>query len=107
MGVEENPVVTSCMTLLTIYGMDVWRNNAIRAPGRRFIGKKGRGDIIGVSRTGLFVNVECKRPGEDGTPEQLEFVADVNRRGGIGCIAHSSAELHAYLEKRLPEVGEL
>jgi hypothetical protein len=106
-GAEENPVVTSCLNLLGLYGMDVWRNNTGKIPGRRFLGKKGRGDIIGVSRTGRFVNVECKRPGEEGRPDQVAFVEEVNRRGGIAAVVDSSAALCRYLEQRLPEVGEL
>lgn len=107
MGAEENPVVTGSLRLLELYGIDAWRNNAIPVRGRRFIGKKGRGDILGITRRGRFVNVECKRPGEEGRPEQVEFVDEVNRRGGLGVIVGSVEELYRYLESRLSALGEL
>jgi hypothetical protein len=94
------------MKLLELFGFEVWRNNAIPVRGRRFIGKKGRGDILGVSPHGLFLNVECKRPGEEPTDEQRDFIALVEKRGGYGVCVESVEQLHAYLIRRMAKLGE-
>ena len=63
---------------------------------------KGTSDIIGlvqtVSGVGRFFAIEVKTPEGRATPEQLEFLALVNRLGGYGCICRSAdeAEQHAH-----------
>ena len=55
---------------------------------------KGVSDIIGCTRSGRIIAVEVKKRGKtpckDGKPskEQLDFISEVNKRGGIGLIAY-------------------
>ncbi len=44
-------------------------------------GKKGSGDIFGLFR-GNFLSIETKRPGEQPTADQWQFITDVNYHGG-------------------------
>lgn len=52
-------------------------------------GDKGIADIIGCLPSGRFLAVEVKRPGKEPTPEQDQFLLEVNSRGGLGIVAHS------------------
>lgn len=49
-------------------------------------GEKGISDIIACSPTGQFWAIEVKKPGGKATAEQLQFVLNVKRRGGVGMI---------------------
>lgn len=106
MGSEENPVVTSCLALAELMGFEAWRNNAAHIAGRRFNGEKGRGDILGVSPSGLALTCECKKADGKATPEQIEFAELVHRRGGYGCIVRSVQEFKDYLIPRMKELGD-
>jgi hypothetical protein len=46
---------------------------------------------------GKFLAVETKRRGEKPRPDQAEFLATVNRLGGVGVCVHSVDELEAAL----------
>ena len=58
-------------------------------------GEKGIADIIGLTKKGQFLAIEVKKRGKtpckDGKPtsEQLEFLANVRERGGMGILAYS------------------
>ena len=62
--------------------------------------KKGVSDILAcLPPNGRFMAVECKVKGRQATPEQLEFLAEVKKRGGIAILAHSFEEFEKELEK--------
>lgn len=50
---------------------------------------KGCSDIIGQMKDGRFLAIECKRPGKNATPDQWQFLCEVNRANGIGIVATS------------------
>jgi Holliday junction resolvase len=56
---------------------------------------KGISDIVGLTKKGQFLAIEVKKRGKtpckDGKPssEQLEFLAQVKQRKGIGILAYS------------------
>ena len=52
------------------------------------MGRKGISDLL-VCLDGRFIAVEVKRPGGNATPEQLQFIREVQEAGGIGFIADS------------------
>lgn len=106
MGAEENPVVSDCLKYAEAMGFEAWRNNVAHIAGRRFNGKKGRGDILGVSPSGLMLTCECKKMDGTATKEQSEFAALVHNRGGYGCIVRSFDEFYAYLVPRMKELGD-
>lgn len=49
---------------------------------------KGISDLIGCHE-GKFIALEVKRPGGKPSPEQMQFIADVQRSGGIAGVVYS------------------
>jgi len=52
-------------------------------------GKTGSGDIIGMTRDGRFLSIEVKALGKKPTEAQEEFMAEVQKNGGIAFVAWS------------------
>lgn len=62
----------------------------------------GASDLIGFQiGTGFFVAIEVKRPGGRISPEQLNFLAQVNKAGGIGIICDDEKNLKNLLDESL------
>jgi len=81
---------------------------------RRFAGLRGVSDILGIlpqntevsgydqpQTFGNLLAIEVKRPGKKPTDDQACFLAEVNRRGGIGVCVHGVDELERELEQYL------
>lgn len=52
-------------------------------------GFPGMSDVMGqLRRSGRFLAIEVKRPGEKPTPEQIAFLDTVNAAGGLGFVAY-------------------
>lgn len=74
-----------------------WRNNTGGRPWQDNKGKdrvfrfgfKGSGDILGLTKTGRFFSVEVKRKGKKPTPDQIEFMNNINASGGLAIVAQS------------------
>lgn len=60
---------------------------------------KGVADVLGIW-AGKFLAIEVKVKGNYPTPEQKEFLANVNRLGGIGMIARSIEDVERELKLR-------
>lgn len=61
--------------------------------------RRGVSDIIGFTRDGHFLAVECKASDGKLRPEQEEFLGKVKKAGGFSAVARSVDELHeAYME---------
>lgn len=101
--IPESGVVSSCLGLLEIIGIQAWRNNtgALKDNKGRLVryGKKGSADIIGILPGGKFLSVECKAPGGRVRPDQIDFMNMINKNGGLACIVHSCDELMEVLKK--------
>jgi hypothetical protein len=69
------------------------RNVGIKKANGSFIplpfGEKGISDIIACTPTGKFLAIEVKVPGGRVSPEQKQFLDNVNQRGGIAILAFS------------------
>jgi hypothetical protein len=52
-------------------------------------GKKGSSDIIGVSKHGLFIAIECKTGKNKATDDQTQFINEVINHHGIGIVAYT------------------
>ena len=60
---------------------------------------RGVSDIIGcLPKTGRFLAIEVKRPGNKPTAEQQQFIDIINDAGGLAFVAHSIEEVQTKLE---------
>lgn len=68
-----------------------WIQQAGKIPGRinrsKFL-RNGISDILGVWE-GKMLAIEVKVPGKKPSPEQVQFIDDVNAAGGIAFVATS------------------
>ena len=64
-------------------------------------GKKGSNDILGVLPGGRFLAVECKAKGGRLSPEQKQFLANVQELGGLAVVVRGWQEL----DEALTEAG--
>ena len=104
MGAPENLVKNSILEYLRIKSIYAWSNNsgAVKVgvgPASRYVryGKKGSSDILGILDDGRFLAIEVKTAKGRATPDQVEFLADINKRGGLGFIARSVDDVRANL----------
>ena len=58
---------------------------------------KGSSDLIGWTRDGKFLALEVKMPTGKPTPEQINFIEQVRKAGGIAGIVRSVDEALALL----------
>lgn len=80
-------ITNHALKLLSGYGHIVWRNNNLAVKGRKFIGKKGASDILGISKDGRFIACEVKKIGDVYSDEQIAFLTEVWEKGGISLVA--------------------
>jgi len=82
-------------------GAIVWRNNTGKlqdVTGRwvQFGLCTGSSDLIGIYK-GRFLAIEVKAPGKEPTPEQLNFIQQVKKAGGVAGGVTSPDELENVL----------
>lgn len=80
----------SALKELTWRGHSVWINNNLSVRGRKFIGRLGVSDIIGISKSGLWIAVEVKTINDRLSPDQILFLNDIKKAGGEAYIAHQA-----------------
>lgn len=91
----ETEIVSACLGYLRAHPKVAWaeRMNSGRfaVKGARWVtfGFKGLSDIIGQLKSGVFLAVEVKRPGEAPTEDQQKFLDIVERNGGLAIVAES------------------
>jgi hypothetical protein len=86
----------SAIKELTWRGHDVWINNNLAVKGRKFIGRRGVSDIIGITKDGRWVACEVKTLNDTLSGDQIIFLNDIKKAGGeayIACQAGSRVEL--------------
>src|SRR4051794_4182209 len=111
----ESDVLGACLQYLALKGILCWRQNQGAIPlkdggYRRFVGRKGVSDILGILPQrvqvlgedqpvtfGNLLAVEVKKFGGRLRPEQEAFLRDVRERGGVGLCVHSVKELEDQL----------
>lgn len=83
----------AALQYLNLRGHFCWRNNTggFKNPAGHFFrfGKKGSSDILGCSKDGKSIAIEFKAKGKKPTMEQINFLSNVNKRGGYGILAYS------------------
>jgi hypothetical protein len=57
------------------------------------VGEKGVSDLIACSPSGAFIAVEVKKPGGKPTEEQLDFIDEINKRGGVALVADNLGDV--------------
>ena len=101
---EEGAVVQACLEYLKIYGAFVWRNNTGALKDKRerpvFFGKPGSSDILGLLPGGRFLAVECKSQKGKLSEKQKDFLAEVERLGGMAIVARSVDDVIEAVESR-------
>lgn len=107
---SEQSLVNQIIAYLKITGNYVWRQNTGAMTkkytdklGRRktsFIqfGHKGISDILGVTKDGRFLAVECKVGSNKPTQFQADFLEEVKSHGGIAILAYSLDDVQNQLE---------
>jgi len=82
----------------------VWRNNsgALKDETKRpvFFGKVGSSDILGLLPGGRFICVECKSKKGKLSEKQKDFLAEVERLGGLAIVARSVDDVIEAVESR-------
>lgn len=99
----ETALVKACLQILALHQIEAWRQNSgrlITARGQMVtLGRKGAADITGILRpSGRRLEIECKRPGNQPTPEQWRFLREIEEAGGVALVVHSAVELWAKLK---------
>lgn len=77
----------SAIKELTWRGHDVWINNNLSVKGRKFIGRRGVSDVIGITKDGRWVACEIKTLNDRLSPDQIDFLNDVKKAGGEAYVA--------------------
>lgn len=77
----------SAIKELTWRGYDVWKNNNIAVRKRKFIGRLGVSDIIGITKDGRWVACEVKTLNDRLSDDQKKFLTDVKKTGGVALVA--------------------
>ena len=104
---SENDVVNSCLQFLKLKGIFAWRNNTGAMKISRENGKqgfyrfgfKGSSDILGILPSGKFLAVECKFGKGKLTENQIRFLQEIGRNGGIAVCVWSVEDLEKYFLK--------
>ena len=104
-----NDLVNACLDALRLHGCVAWRANNVpvydpkRGVYRKFNGRKGVADVLGVSAKlgGRLIAVEAKSGSGKLSPDQRAFLADVEAAGGISIVARSVGDVL----DRLKELG--
>jgi len=106
---KEKEIENSILHYLRIRNIFAWKNETIGIFSKErgtFMKKHskfhmtGQSDILGVFM-GRFLAIEVKRPGNKPTPNQVEFISNVNKHGGIAFVATSVEDV----EKMFRQLG--
>ncbi len=88
---KEQDLVRQILDYLNLKGHFVWRNNtgAFTNSKNQFFrfGLRGSADILGISKDGKFIAVECKQPGKKPTFFQEQFLGEITLRKGWAIVA--------------------
>jgi hypothetical protein len=100
---KEQAIQAQILAYLKFKGYFVWRNNsgATRAGkfGERFIryGLVGSADILGLTKQGMFLAIEVKRPGGRLSPHQEAFLDAIRANKGMAIVAYSLTDVQKIL----------
>lgn len=95
---REAEIQSEILSYLFTIGVFCWRQNNLAAPGRRFTGKKGCPDILGLTPNGTFLGIEVKSEKGKLSPEQKNFQHAIIENNGLYIIATGIKDLLPYLK---------
>lgn len=102
---NETALVRLCINYLLVKGHYVWRNNTgvtrsqytskagVTSDRVWRAGVRGASDILGLTKTGIFIAVECKIKPNKPTPVQEAYLDDIRRHKGIAIVAYDVDDL--------------
>lgn len=100
----------SAIKELTWRGHDIWKNNNLAVKGRKFIGRLGVSDVIGITKDGRWVACEIKTLNDRLSPDQIDFLNDVKKAGGLAYVAcqgnNGQVELRAEIKEIVNSLPE-
>lgn len=68
-------------------GHAIWIQNNLAVKGRKFIGRRGQSDLVGFTKYGQFLACEIKTLNDRLSNDQIIFLNDVKKAGGIAYLA--------------------
>lgn len=83
----KGEIRASAIAELTWRGHTVWINNNLAVRKRKFIGRLGVSDVIGITKDGRWVACEIKTLNDRLSPDQITFLNDVKTAGGLAYLA--------------------
>jgi hypothetical protein len=105
---NTNKLTKAILNWLNASGFKAWRNNttgiwdAKKHVWRKHHGELGVSDILGMQKkTARFIAVEVKFGKDKLSPDQIRFLNDIKRGGGIAIEAKSFDD---FLEKITPHI---
>lgn len=106
--VREADIQRAILDWLRVNGIYAFRNNQQGVPLHDGSGRyrpsptRGVADILGVIPGGRFLAVEVKGRRGKPTPQQAEFIARVNEKGGLAVVATCILDVERVLRPYLP-----
>jgi Holliday junction resolvase len=102
---KETEVQRDIIQYLHMRGIYAWRNNTMGVwdtKRKRYRANpntlKGVSDILGLFNDGTFLAIECKSATGRLTPEQIEFMGEIERRKGYAICARSIEDVAQFLD---------
>ncbi len=94
----KGEITKAAIQQLRYMGFKVWMENNLAVRGRKFIGQKGKSDIIGYHRgTGIAMFAEVKSAGDKFSDHQIEFL---NEAAAEGCLCFIAVDENGYQLKK-------
>jgi len=104
--ISENAVTNEIIEYLSWKGIYCWKNKNIATfdtKTKRFrrLGKyeiRGVSDILGIMKDGKMLAIECKTGYNKASDVQKEFIANINKSGGIAFVAYGIDDVEKNLD---------
>lgn len=109
---SESELVQRVRLAVSQLGVRIFRNNVgtLQDKNGKYVRYGlcvGSSDLIGFSKDGRFVAIECKTPTGRVKPEQQNFIDQVRKAGGIAGIVRSEEEAIAlFCSSKPTEAGK-
>jgi penicillin-binding protein-related factor A (putative recombinase) len=110
----EKEIESRILNFLQACGLMVWKNNSIgvfdaekksfRRPSK--FHRNGVSDILGCLPNGRFLAIEVKSKIGRPSPNQLEFITEVQKNGGICFISRSVTQTYNQLVSLYPALDK-